>query len=160
MTQRLIAFIKYIFIFIRELWLANITVVKQVLSPELKIRPGFISVPMTVRGDFEVTSYANSMTLTPGTISVHIPEDRHAIVLHAMDIGDDADAVRRSCTEVLEKNILLWSRDPSNRPPAGGIKGPSAGKEASPARTTAAANPPSTSPASAPADDLNAGDSI
>lgn len=156
MTQRILAFIKFVFIFIREVCLANITVVKQVLSPTLKIRPGFISVPMTVRGDFEVTSYANSMTLTPGTISVHIPEDRHAIVLHAMDIGDDPDALRRSCTEVLEKNILLWSRDPSNRPPAGGgITPPPVKKEIAPTPTTASATPPST-----PADDLNAGDSI
>ncbi len=169
MPQRILAFIKYVFIFIRELCLANFTVVKQVLSPELKIRPGFISVPMSVRGDFEVTSYANSMTLTPGTISVHIPDDRHAIVLHAMDIGDDPDAVRRSCTDVLEKNILMWSRDPSNRPPAGGIKGSSVEAAAAAAPTPVPAAPPvppapaapSVAPeASAPADDLNAGDSI
>jgi len=111
MKRRIYYFLRFLLIFARELWNANIAVVKLVLSRELKIRPGFISVPMTLRGDFEVTSYANSITLTPGTISVHIPDDRHAIVLHAIDIGDDPEAIRRGCTDVLEKNILLWSRD-------------------------------------------------
>ncbi len=135
---------KYILIFSRELWIANISVVKLVLSRELKIRPDFISVPMTVRGNFEVTTYANSMTLTPGTIAVHIPDDRHAIVLHAIDIGDDADAVRRSCTEMLENNILKWTR--------GGSLPPSVGPGSS-------SKPVSVITPSAPTD-LNAGDSI
>jgi len=155
MTQRVFAFIRYVFIFLREMLLANITVVKQVLSPTLKIRPGFISVPMTVRGDFEVTVYANSMTLTPGTIAVHIPEDRHAIVLHAMDIGDDADAIRQSCTQVLEKNILLWTRDASNRPPAGGNKLPTDEKDVViDTAATAEVKPPHSS------DDAYTGESI
>lgn len=145
MTQRIIALLKYVLIFLRELWNANIAVVKLVLSPELKIRPGFISVPMTARTDFEVTTYANSMTLTPGTIAVHVPDDRHAIVLHAIDIGDDADAVRRSCTEVLEHNILKWTRD--------GFVPPSTG----PGSTSP--NPTPVSAPSAPTD-LHAGDSI
>jgi multicomponent Na+:H+ antiporter subunit E len=119
MTHRILPFLKYVLLFARELWNANIAVVKLVLSPKLKIKPGFISVPMTVRGDFEVTSYANSITLTPGTISVHIPDDRHAIVIHAIDIGDDPQAVRDSCTNALEKPLLRWTRDqlPAGSPP-------------------------------------------
>jgi multicomponent Na+:H+ antiporter subunit E len=109
MPQRILAFLKYVLLFARELWNANIAVVKLVLSRELRIKPGFISVPMTVRGDFEVTSYANSITLTPGTISVHIPDDRHAIVIHAIDAGDPA-GVRASCTNALEMPILRWTR--------------------------------------------------
>ena len=160
MTQRIFAFIRYIVIFLREMLLANVTVVKQVLSPKLKIRPGFISVPMSVRGDFEVTTYANSMTLTPGTISVHIPDDRHAIVLHAMDIGDDPDAIRRSCTEMLEKNILLWSRDASNRPPAGGLKPSGDLKDmASDSAVSSSASSPVVTPKPS-TDDLHSGESI
>ena len=65
---------------------------------------------MAASTDFEVTSLANSITLTPGTISVHVPEDRHAIIVHALDIGEDADAVRASIKKQLEANILRVTR--------------------------------------------------
>jgi multicomponent Na+:H+ antiporter subunit E len=146
MNQRILAFLKYCLIFMRELWNANIAVVKLVLSRELKIKPGFISVPMTVRSDFEVTSYANSVTLTPGTISVHIPDDRHALVIHAIDIGSDPEAVRASCINALEIPLLRWAR---------GNTAPSTVTSA-PSPTVAAPPPKSTAPDS----DVNAGDSI
>jgi len=152
MTYRVIAFLKYVLIFIRELWNANITVVKLVLSPTLKIKPGFISVPMTVRGDFEVTSYANSITLTPGTISVHIPDDRHAIVIHAIDIGDNPDDVRQSCTNALEKPILRWSRGESD--------GAKVAAQALTRRATASDEVGAKPTTGADDSDRNAGDSI
>ena len=109
-------FLRYLLVFLRELILANIQVTKLVLSPQLKIRPGFLSVPMEAQSDFEVTSLANSITLTPGTISVHVPEDRHVIVIHVLDIGEDADRVRRNVKQMLEVNILKWTRSKNAAP--------------------------------------------
>lgn len=146
MNQRIFAFLKYGLLFTRELWNANIAVVKLVLSRELKIKPGFLSVPMTVRGDFEVTSYANSVTLTPGTISVHIPDDRQTLVIHAIDIGSDPEAVRASCINALEIPLLRWTRGNTAMPTA----------TSTPSPTVAA---PPAAP-TAPDSDVNAGDSI
>jgi multicomponent Na+:H+ antiporter subunit E len=112
---RLIYFLRFAVIFLRELIIANYQVAKLVLSPTLKIKPGFLSMPMEATTDFEVTSLANSITLTPGTISVHIPDDRDAIVIHALDIGDDADAVRRGIKTQLEANILRFTRPAARR---------------------------------------------
>ncbi|MEX2214094.1 MAG: Na+/H+ antiporter subunit E [Phycisphaeraceae bacterium] len=109
--KRFLNFVRFVGIFWREMLLANYQVIKLVLSPTLRIRPGFISVPMKAKGDFEVTTLANSITLTPGTISVHIPDDRHAIVVHAIDIGEDPENVRKSIQESLEANILKFTRD-------------------------------------------------
>jgi len=108
--RRLFYFVVYIFKFAKELTLANYQVAKLVLSPRMPIRPGFISIPLEARTDFEITSFANSITLTPGTISVHIPDDRHAIVIHAIDIGDDVDALRRATKDSLEAPILRFTR--------------------------------------------------
>jgi len=103
-------FFRYILVFFKELILANIQVAQLVMKPQLKIRPGFLSVPMEAQSDFEVTSLANSITLTPGTISVHVPKDRHAIVIHVLDIGEDADKVRQNVKQMLEANLLKWTR--------------------------------------------------
>ncbi len=102
--------VRYMFIFLKALVLANIEVAKLVLSPVLKIRPGFLAVPMEASSDLEITSLANSITLTPGTIAVHVSEDRHVIVIHALNVGDDPDRIRRSVKQVLEANILKWTR--------------------------------------------------
>ncbi len=113
--MRLFNFIRYAVIFLKELVVANYQVTKLVLSPALKIKPGFLSMPMAATSDFEVTSLANSITLTPGTISVHIPDDRDSIVIHALDIGDDPDAVRKSIKTQLEANILRFTRPAEQR---------------------------------------------
>jgi multicomponent Na+:H+ antiporter subunit E len=108
--RRLWYFVVYIFRFSKELTLANYQVAKLVLSPRMPIRPGFISIPLEAKTDFEITSFANSITLTPGTISVHIPDDRHAIVIHAIDIGEDVEALRQGTKDALEAPILRFTR--------------------------------------------------
>jgi multicomponent Na+:H+ antiporter subunit E len=108
--RRLWYFIVYVLRFSKELTLANYQVAKLVLSPSMPIRPGFISIPLEARTDFEITSFANSITLTPGTISVHIPDNRHAIVIHAIDIGEDVDALRQATKDSLEAPILRFTR--------------------------------------------------
>jgi multicomponent Na+:H+ antiporter subunit E len=108
--RRLWYFIVYLFRFTKELALANYQVTKLVLSPRLPIRPGFISIPLDAKTDFEITGFANSITLTPGTISVHIPDDHSSIVIHALDVGDDVDALRRATKDSLEAPILRFTR--------------------------------------------------
>ena len=108
--RRVWYFIVYIFRFSKELTLANYQVAKLVLSPSMPIRPGFISIPLEARTDFEITSFANSITLTPGTISVHIPDDHRAIVIHAIDIGEDVEALRQGIKDSLEAPILRFTR--------------------------------------------------
>ena len=108
--RRICYAIIYVIRFAKELTLANYQVAKLVLSPRLPVRPGFVSIPLAARTDFEITGFANSITLTPGTISVHIPDDRHAIVIHALDVGDDLDALRQSIKDSLEAPILRFTR--------------------------------------------------
>jgi multicomponent Na+:H+ antiporter subunit E len=101
----------YFFKFMKELTMANYQVAKLVLSPSAKLKPGFLAVPLTAATDFEITSFANSITLTPGTISVHIPDDRSVIVMHALDVGDDLDALRQGTKDALEAPILRFTRE-------------------------------------------------
>jgi multicomponent Na+:H+ antiporter subunit E len=109
--RRLYYFLVFSVKFAKELIVANYQVAKLVLSPRLPIRPGFLSIPLDARTDFEITSFANSITLTPGTISVHIADDHSAIVIHAIDLGEDPDALRQSVKEALETPILRFTRE-------------------------------------------------
>lgn len=107
---RLYYFVRWCFIFAKALVKANIDVAKLVLAPTLAIRPGFVEVPMEAATDFEITSLANAITLTPGTITVHVDRAERTILIHALHVGDDPEAVRADVRETLEANILKWTR--------------------------------------------------
>ncbi len=102
---------RYVVQFLKELTLANYQVAKLAVSPLRKLRPGFIAVPLTANTDLEITLFANSITLTPGTISVHIPDDRQVIIMHAIDVGDNPDELRDSTKASLEAPILRFTRN-------------------------------------------------
>jgi multicomponent Na+:H+ antiporter subunit E len=85
-------------------------VTKLVLGPLDRLRSGFIAIRMDARSDVEITALANSITLTPGTITVHVEPAHHLIIIHAIDIGHDPEEVRQSIKAVLEGNILRWTR--------------------------------------------------
>ncbi|MEX0777640.1 MAG: Na+/H+ antiporter subunit E [Phycisphaeraceae bacterium] len=113
--MRFLYFLRFAFVFTRALVMSNYQVAKLVLSPTLKIRPGFLSVPMEARTDFEITSLANSITLTPGTITVHIEPKEKLIIIHTIDIGADPEVIRADIRNTLEANILKWTRSSHGR---------------------------------------------
>ena len=113
---RLYYAIRYGFIFLRALTIATVDVTKAVLRRELDFRPGFLAVDMACETDLEITLLANSITLTPGTISVHVEREERKIIIHALNVGEDPDAVRRDVQQTLEANILKFTR-PGGWPP-------------------------------------------
>ncbi len=116
---RLYYMVRYAFIFLRALTLSTIDVTRAVLRRELDFKPGFLAVDMECESDFEITLLANSITLTPGTISVHVEREHRKIIIHALNVGDDPEAVRRDVQQTLEANILKWTRPggwPARRP--------------------------------------------
>ena len=65
-----------------EIVKANIDVMKRILVPSVGISPTMIRVKTSQTSDLGKVIYANSITLTPGTISVEIANDE--ILVHAL----------------------------------------------------------------------------
>jgi multicomponent Na+:H+ antiporter subunit E len=108
--RRVLAFASFLVILAREICLATWAVVKVVLGPMDRVRSGFVSMPLEAETDLEVTVFANAITLTPGTITVHVAPDYDLLVMHAIDLGDDPDELRSATKRVLEANVLRWTR--------------------------------------------------
>ena len=66
----------------REVIKANVDVARRILSPSLPINPSVILVKASQRTDMGRVTYANSITLTPGTVSVDLQGD--TIEVHAL----------------------------------------------------------------------------
>lgn len=75
-------------LFVYELVLSASRVAMIVLRPRIKLQPGIIAFPLTVDRDFEITMLANLITLTPGTLSVDVSEDRKILYVHCIDVPD------------------------------------------------------------------------
>lgn len=87
-----LAFLGYLVWLMVEIAKANWAVTRIVLSPKMPMRQHLFDVPYTQKTDLGQVIFANSITLTPGTISVET-EDGHFLV-HALDYGDgDMDAI-------------------------------------------------------------------
>ncbi len=66
----------------KEIALANIDVARRILHPRLPISPALIRVKCSQELDLARVIYANSITLTPGTVSVDMDDD--TITVHAL----------------------------------------------------------------------------
>lgn len=83
----------YLLAFLWELVTANLDVAYRVLSPSMPIDPDVIVVPLRVESDLAITTIANSITLTPGTLTMDYDDDRNALYVHAIDGLDPASVV-------------------------------------------------------------------
>lgn len=102
--QRYFWFLVYLIIFIWECIKANIDVAYRVLHPAMPIRPGIVKVKTTLKSDLAKMLLANSITMTPGTISVDIIDDN--LYIHWIYIrSEDPEVYTKIITGAFEKYI-------------------------------------------------------
>lgn len=80
--------IAFIFFFLWELIKANLQVAYEVMTPNYNMTPGIVKVPLDAKTNLEITSLANIITLTPGTLSLDVSNDRKVLYVHSMYIKD------------------------------------------------------------------------
>lgn len=96
-------------IFTRELILSNISIVKLVYSRQPDFEPGIFEMPIEVTRNWEITLLANLITLTPGTLTVAISDDKKRFFIHAMHIDDKEESIHE-IKNTFEKAIMEVTR--------------------------------------------------
>ena len=92
-------------LFAWELVLANLRIAYEVVTPSHNMRPGVVAIPLDAETDAEITLLANLITLTPGTLSLDVSDDRRVLYIHAMYV-DDVEELRRSIKDGFEKRVM------------------------------------------------------
>ena len=77
-VPRTLAYFVWLF---KEIIKANVQVVRAVLNPDMLVSPTLTKIPLSQENDLSKVMFANSITLTPGTVSVMMQEDH--ILVHA-----------------------------------------------------------------------------
>jgi multicomponent Na+:H+ antiporter subunit E len=92
----------YIPVFAWHVFKANVDVAMRVLSPGMALNPGIIKIHTSLRTDIARTFLANSITLTPGTMTVEIKDD--ILYIHWIDVkSEDPEAAARIIKGPFEK---------------------------------------------------------
>ncbi|UVC10263.1 Na+/H+ antiporter subunit E [Rhizobium sp. TH2] len=102
--MRAFRILKLFLVFLREFALSVFRVAWLVLSPRMRFTPCAFRFDLTLTGDFQITLLANLITLTPGTLTVDVTDDRTALIVHAIDCPDP-DAARREIADGFERLI-------------------------------------------------------
>ncbi len=67
---------------------ANLQVAKLILGSTAKLRPAFVEVPMLLEDELALTMLASIISLTPGTVSADLSDDRKILLVHSLDVAD------------------------------------------------------------------------
>jgi multicomponent Na+:H+ antiporter subunit E len=119
--ERLFRIVPYIFayalVFTKEVLVANFDVAYRVLSPGMPIEPQVILVPLRVETSSGVTTIANSITITPGTITLDHDPDENALYVHIID-GRDIEAVVEPIRTWEDYALVIFDEEASPDDPA------------------------------------------
>ena len=101
---RYLWFLYYIPIFLWECFKANIDVAYRVIHPFVPINPGIVKVSTKLKTDTALTFLANSITLTPGTMSVDIDKEKGFLYIHWIDVTEkDVDKATEKIVRTFER---------------------------------------------------------
>lgn len=96
-----------------EIFKANIAVVRIAMAPDLNIKPVMTRVAVSAKSDMARATYANSITLTPGTVTIEVEETGflvHALTEEFADQDAFRDMERRTIEAVEGRKALAKPR--------------------------------------------------
>jgi multicomponent K+:H+ antiporter subunit E len=85
-----------VFFLLKVLWdilVANVAVAALILGGRRFVQPAFVSVPLDLRTELAISILANTVSLTPGTVSAWLSPDRRTLVVHGLRVTDAAALV-------------------------------------------------------------------
>lgn len=101
---RVLRTVGFLLFYLGELLLSNLRVALDVLRPRSRSSPAFVAIPVEGLSDPQITLLANLITMTPGTLSIDVTDDRSKLFIHAMFVRD-ADGLRRTIEHDLVRRV-------------------------------------------------------
>jgi multicomponent Na+:H+ antiporter subunit E len=103
-VTRLFAFLSYLGILFYEIAKANIDVAYRIIHPKMPIKPGIVVIKTELKQDLAKLMLANSITLTPGTFTLDIEEDK--LLIHWINVSaQDSEKATQIIASKFEKHL-------------------------------------------------------
>ena len=88
-----LVFLRLVLTVLWDVVVSNIDVARRILGPERNIKPAFVWVPLKLRDPHGVVALACIVTMTPGTLSSDVSDDRRHLLVHAFNVDDEAAVI-------------------------------------------------------------------
>jgi multicomponent K+:H+ antiporter subunit E len=85
--------LRFAAIFLYDVIIANLSVARLILAGPRRLRPAFVVVPLDISDDLAISLLANTICLTPGTVSASLSADKRQLLVHALDCANPAALV-------------------------------------------------------------------
>lgn len=105
-SRRLPRVVAFIIFFLKELIKANLRVAYDVATPVWYMKPGVIAFELEARTDVEIMFLSSVISLTPGTLSLDVSDDRKVLFIHAMFLQDE-EQLRRDLRELERRSLKI-----------------------------------------------------
>ena len=93
--RRPLVLLRYLGVLLVDIVHGSFHVAGLILRGPARLRPAFVEVPLALETDLAISLLANTISLTPGTVSAHLSADRRTLTVHALDADDAAALVAR-----------------------------------------------------------------
>lgn len=80
---------RYVLVLLWDIIVANLSVAVLILGPTRRLKPGFVEYPLALEDRQAITILANTVSLTPGTVTADVSLARHALLIHALHVEDE-----------------------------------------------------------------------
>ena len=107
--KKIIVVTEFFFYYLKELIKANLILSYDILTPTNLMKPGIVEIPLDLKTDNEIITLVNLVTMTPGSLSLDISEDKTRLYVHVLYL-DDASKFREEVKSGPEKRVKeVWS---------------------------------------------------
>lgn len=85
--------LRFLIVFVIDIVHGSFVVAWLILRGPKRLRPVFVEVPLALKTDLVISLLANTISLTPGTVSAKLSADKRTLIVHTIDTGDAAALV-------------------------------------------------------------------
>ena len=98
MVKRIGYIIVFIVFYLNRLIRSNIMIAYDILTPTYYMKPAIVKIPVRLTADHRILALVNLVTMTPGTLSIDLSEDKKMLYIHTLYMEEP---------EVLHKEIII-----------------------------------------------------
>lgn len=108
LVRRPLLLLRFSAVVLYDILVANVAVARLILGRQESLQPAFVVMPLALRSDAAISLLANTISLTPGTVSAFLSADRRCLVVHSLHTTDPEEllATIRERYETPLKEIL------------------------------------------------------
>ena len=103
--HRPLTLFRFLLLVLYDILVANLNVALLILRGPRRLTPAFVTVPLDLRSELGISLFANTISLTPGTVSSWLSPDRRSLVVHGLHVRNP-DALAATLKRRYEAPLL------------------------------------------------------